>query len=99
MTRRTRLNRLERRLDRGRRGPAPADMVGIHDELTRDDPIRLSAFIQACRRAGLLDRYPAPEDDSQFAEFLRDAWGCGLLDEIGADQVSNRIPTQGRCDG
>lgn len=78
MTRLTRLRRLER-LNAARRVATPADTVSIHEELARDDPVRLTASLQACGRADLLDRYPSPGDDSQLARFLRDAWDAGLV--------------------
>jgi hypothetical protein len=86
MTRLARLRRLER-LNAARSVPTTTDTVGIHEELTRDDPARLSAFLQACKRANLLSTYPTPDDDSQLARFLRDVWDSGLLASTSAPKA------------
>lgn len=78
MTRLARLRRLER-LNAAQSVPITTGTMGIHEELSRDDPTRLSAFLQACKRANLLSTYPTPDDDSQLARFLRDAWDAGLI--------------------
>lgn len=79
MTRKTRLKRLERLGAANKVSRTPAVSVDIADELTRDDPVRLAGFLSTCHRAGLLSTYPAPDDDSQLAQFLRDAWDAGLV--------------------
>lgn len=74
----SRLDRLERSRPR-LRATGDTRALMIHEELGRDNPSRLAGVLQAAKRAGLLDNAPAPEDRSQFAEFLRVARDVGLV--------------------
>lgn len=84
----------------GRGVPSSIEPTGIDEELTRDDPIRLADFLKACERASLLDTYPASNDDSQLAQFLRDAWTAGLLANtraskaVGGTQWISSVPNR-----
>jgi len=74
-----RLLRLERRTSHLRGMKASDGVIGVSEFLSRDDPVRLAAFLAAAKRSGLCEKPPDINDDSQFAQFLRAAWKCELI--------------------
>lgn len=56
-----------------------SEYFSISAELEIDDPERLALFLAAMKRSGMLESPPASDDDSQLAEFVRAAEGCGLI--------------------
>lgn len=87
----TRIQKLEKY---PRKSELSSDGFSINEELSRDDPERLALFLAAMKRSRLLDKPPAPEDDSQLAQFIRLAAIHGLITfpEADAPPASEATP-------
>lgn len=67
-----RLNRLQDMIDL-RKPKIPDSDFSVSKVLQQRDDERLTAYLAAAHRAGLLDTEPSADDDSQFAQFVRAA--------------------------